>query len=413
MLPIKLHQWLYSSAFNSLRVFVVVVAVFVCLFFSTVNATKAVITLQPPWVSIFQKEYVTLRCEGSHLPGNSSTQWFINGTAIQNSMPLYSISEASFKDSGEYRCQIGSSMLSDPVQLEIHSDWLLLQASRRVLTEGEPLALRCHGWQNKRVYNVVFYQNGNSFPFSRSSEFTILKTSPSHSGIYHCSGMGMRLYTSAGVSITVKELFTTPVLRASVSSPFLEGSLVTLNCETKLLLHSPGLQLYFSFYVGSKILEDRNTSSEYHIPRAEGEDSGLYWCEVATEDGSVLKRSPELELQVLGPQSSAPVWFHILFYLSVGIMFLVNTVLYVKIHRLQRKKKYNLEVPLVSEEGKKATSFQRVRSDGVYEEVTATASQATPQKAPDGPLCSVGGCGPEQPEPLSPSDRTGAQTSQS
>ena len=84
------------------------------------------------------------------------------------------------------------------------SDWLLLQASRRVLTEGEPLALRCHGWKNKLVYNVVFYRNGKSFQFSSDSEVAILKTNLSHSGIYHCSGTGRHRYTSAGVSITVK-----------------------------------------------------------------------------------------------------------------------------------------------------------------------------------------------------------------
>ncbi|GAB1287874.1 High affinity immunoglobulin gamma Fc receptor I [Apodemus speciosus] len=186
-----------------------------------VNATKAVITLQPPWVSIFEEENVTLRCEGPHLPGDSSTQWFINGTAMQISTPSYRITEARYKDSGEYRCQIGPSMPSDPVQLEIHRDWL----------------------------------------------------------------------------------FATPVLRASLSSPLPEGSLVTLICETKLLLQSPGLQLYFSFYMGSKTLEDRNTSSEYHISRAVREDSGLYWCEAAMKDGSLLKRSPTLELRVLGPHS--------------------------------------------------------------------------------------------------------------
>ncbi|XP_051055083.1 high affinity immunoglobulin gamma Fc receptor I isoform X2 [Phodopus roborovskii] len=265
-----------------------------------VNVTKAVVTLQPPWVSIFLKENVTLWCEGSRLPGDSSTQWFINGTILPISTPGYSITKAMLKDSGEYSCRTGLSMLSDPVQLEIHKDWLLLQASRRVLTEGEPLALRCHGWQ---------------------------------------------------------KLFTAPVLTSSLPSPFLEGSPVTLSCETKLLLQSPGLPLYFSFYVGSKILEDRNTSSEYHIPSAEREDSGLYWCEVATEDGSILKHSPELELRILGPQSSAPVWFHTIFYMSMGIIFLVDTILCVKIHKkFQRKKNYNLEVLLVSDQGKKDTS---------------------------------------------------------
>eukprot|EP00069_Balaena_mysticetus_P008529 bmy_19720T0 len=97
--------------------------------------------------------------------------------------------------------------------------------SRRVFTEGEPLALRCHGWKNKLVYNVLFYQNGKTFKFSpQNSEFTILKTNLSH------------------------KLFPAPVLTASLSFPLLEGNLVNLSCETKLLPQKPGLQLYFSFY---------------------------------------------------------------------------------------------------------------------------------------------------------------------
>ncbi|XP_009178311.1 high affinity immunoglobulin gamma Fc receptor I isoform X1 [Papio anubis] len=323
-----------------------------------VDTTKAVITLQPPWVSVFQEETVTLQCEVPHLPGSSSTQWFLNGTATQTSTPSYRITSASVKDSGEYRCQRGPSGRSDPIQLEIHRDWLLLQVSSRVFTEGEPLALRCHAWKDKLVYNVLYYQNGKAFKFFyRNSKLTILKTNISHNGAYHCSGMGKHRYTSAGVSVTVKELFPAPVLNASVTSPLLEGNLVTLSCETKLLLQRPGLQLYFSFYMGSKTLRGRNTSSEYQILTARREDSGFYWCEATTEDGNVLKRSPELELQVLGLQLPTPVWLHVLFYLVVGIMFLVNTVLWVTIRKeLKRKKKWNLEISLDSAHEKKVTS---------------------------------------------------------
>ncbi|XP_036046442.1 high affinity immunoglobulin gamma Fc receptor I isoform X2 [Onychomys torridus] len=294
------------------------------------NVTKAVITLQPPWVSIFQKENVTLWCEGLHLPGDSSTQWFINSTLIQISTPRYSITKATFKDSGDYRCRTGLSMPSDPVQLEIH----------------------------------------------QNSEVTILKSTMSHNGIYHCSGMGRsQRYTSAGMPVTVKELFAAPVLRATLSSPILEGSLVTLSCETKLLLQRPGLQLFFSFYVGSKILEERNTSSEYHIPSAGREDSGLYWCEVATADGSILKHSPELELRIRGLQSSGPVWFHILFYLSMGVILLVDTALCVKIHKKLQKKKKNYNLEVLSDQGKKETSSQQVRSDDVSKEERDIARQ--------------------------------------
>ncbi|XP_069878910.1 high affinity immunoglobulin gamma Fc receptor I-like isoform X3 [Dipodomys merriami] len=324
--------------------------------YGQVEPTKAVITLQPPWVSVFQEESVTLHCKGSHLPGNSATQWFLNGTAIQTSSPTYSITEARPNDSGEYRCQTSLSRLSDPVQLEVHKDWLLLQPTARVLTEGQNLTLRCHGWKDKWVYNVLFYQNGKTFKFSpRDSEFTILKTNVNHSGNYHCSGKGRQRFESAGTSITVNELFPAPVLTASLSSPLLEGHLVNLSCETQL---QPGLQLYFSFYLGNKTLQDRNISSEYQILTARREDSGFYWCEAATKDGSIIKRSPELELQVLGHQSPIPVWFHILFYPSLGIMFLVDTVLCVKTQKeLQRKKEWDLDVFLAFDDGKKVTSY--------------------------------------------------------
>lgn len=110
-----LSQSLTVLALAPLRVFSIL------LLFPTVSDRKAVITLQPPWVSIFQEENVTLWCEGPHPPGGSSTQWLLNNTVLQVSTPSYRITEATFKDSGEYRCQTGLSMPSDPVQLEIHT----------------------------------------------------------------------------------------------------------------------------------------------------------------------------------------------------------------------------------------------------------------------------------------------------
>ncbi|ELV10782.1 High affinity immunoglobulin gamma Fc receptor I [Tupaia chinensis] len=114
----------------------------------------------------------------------------------------------------------------------------------------------------------------------------------------------MHRYMSAGVSVTVKELFTVPVLTASSPSPFLEGSPVNLSCETKVLSQRPGVQLFFSFHVGSKTLRGRNTSSQYQMLTTSREDSGLYWCQAATQDGDIVKHSPELEVQVLEGQST-------------------------------------------------------------------------------------------------------------
>ncbi|XP_036894819.1 high affinity immunoglobulin gamma Fc receptor I isoform X2 [Sturnira hondurensis] len=323
------------------------------------DLAKSVLTLQPPWVSVFSEENVTFLCEGAHLPWDSSTQWFLNGTAIQTMTPSYSIIAASVNDIGEYRCQTGLSQPSDPIHLEVHRDWLLLQVSSRVVTEGKPLALRCHGWKNKPIYKIFFYHNEKTFKFSYwNPEFTILKTSVSHNGIYHCSGLyGKPRFSSAGVNITVKELFPAPVLRASSSLPLLEGNPVNLSCETRLLPNSPLVRLYFSFYLANQTLVSRAESSDYQIWTAGREDSGFYWCEATTGDGDVIKRSPELELQVLGLQSPAPEWFHVLLHLVLGIIFLVNTVFCVMIYKtLQRKKKWILEIPADSGHGKKVTT---------------------------------------------------------
>ncbi|XP_024894264.1 high affinity immunoglobulin gamma Fc receptor I [Pteropus alecto] len=352
------------------------------------NPSKAVITLQPPWVNIFQMESVTLWCEGPRLREDDPTQWFLNGTAIQTLTPSYTIAAASVSDVGEYTCLTGLSVLSDPVQLEIHENWLLLQVSSRVVTEGNPLALRCHGWQNKLLYNVLFYQNGKIFHFSpKNSEYTILKTNLSHNGIYHCSGTGKHKFTSAGVSITVKELFPAPVLRAS-SFSILEGSPVNLSCETKPPPQRPAVRLYFSFHVGGRVLRDRTSSSEYQIVTATREDSGFHWCEASTEDGNVIKRSPELKLQVLGLQSPTHLWFHVLFYLVVVTMFLMNTVFYVIIRKeLQRKKKWNSEISLDSAHTRKVSSYLQ-RDRHLEEELKCQEQEQlqerAQQKAQDG-----------------------------
>ncbi|XP_063108479.1 high affinity immunoglobulin gamma Fc receptor I-like [Cavia porcellus] len=304
----------------------------------------------------------SLVVEGPQLPGHSFVQWLLNGRTIQTSTARHSISAASLSDSGEYTCQTGLSAPSDPVQLEIHIAWLLLQPSKRVLTEGEPLTLRCHGWKNKLVYNVVFYQNGKPVKFSyQDSALTILKANMNHSGVYHCSGK-QRLpvhFTSTRVPVMVKKLFPAPVLTSSFGrgSPLQQRKLVKLSCETKLLPQKSGVQLYFSFHMGHKTLRGRNTSSEYHILTAGKSGSGSYRCEAATEDGNVLKRSPVLELQVRDLQAQISVWLHILFYIPLGIMFLADTILFMRICKeLPSERKWNLEISSASDHGEEVTS---------------------------------------------------------
>ncbi|XP_051042187.1 low affinity immunoglobulin gamma Fc region receptor II-b isoform X2 [Phodopus roborovskii] len=173
----------------------------------TQDLPKAVVKLEPPWIQVLKEDSVTLKCEGTHNPGNYSTQWLHNGKSIWSQVqPSYTF-KASNNDSGEYQCQMGQTGLSDPVQLGVISDWLLLQTPQLVFEEGETIMLRCHSWRNKLMTKVTFYKNGKSVRYHHSfGNFSISKANHSHSGDYYCTArLGKSQYSSKPVTITVQE----------------------------------------------------------------------------------------------------------------------------------------------------------------------------------------------------------------
>ncbi|XP_057350964.1 low affinity immunoglobulin gamma Fc region receptor II isoform X3 [Manis pentadactyla] len=167
---------------------------------------KAVVDLEPPWINVLREDYVTLRCRGSLSPEDTPTQWFFNGSSIRTQVrPRYGF-KASSSHRGDYRCQTDQTSLSDPVHLDVISDWLLLQTPRLVFQEPEPILLRCHSWKNKSLYKVTFFQDGKPRKFSHmNSSFSIPRANVSHSGSYHCTGViGQMRHSSRPLTITVQ-----------------------------------------------------------------------------------------------------------------------------------------------------------------------------------------------------------------
>ncbi|XP_012624050.2 low affinity immunoglobulin gamma Fc region receptor II-b isoform X5 [Microcebus murinus] len=167
---------------------------------------KAVVRLEPPWITVLREDDVTLTCWGAHTPGNDSTQWFHNGNSIPTQVqPSYRF-KADTNDSGEYRCQTDQTSLSDPVRLDVFSEWLVLQTPHLVFQGGETIMLRCHSWKNKPLGKITFFQNGTSKKFSHSNaSFSIPQANHSHSGDYHCTGyIGQMQHSSQPVTITVQ-----------------------------------------------------------------------------------------------------------------------------------------------------------------------------------------------------------------
>uniref|UniRef100_A0A8C0XN94 Ig-like domain-containing protein n=1 Tax=Castor canadensis TaxID=51338 RepID=A0A8C0XN94_CASCN len=221
----------------------------------------AVVKLEPPWIQVLQEDSVTLRCQGSHDLSNHSTQWFHNGSPIPTQVqPSYEF-KAKINDSGEYRCQMIQTSLSDPVHLGVISDWLLLQTPQLVFQEGETILLRCHSWRNNLLNKIIFYQNGKSKKFSHfSGNLSIPKANHSHSGDYYCkANIGKTSYTSQSVTITVQgpEIPSTSLLWYHVTFCLVMG-----------LLFAVDTGLYLSVQSGlSSFMGWRNSSVTYQGPQ--------------------------------------------------------------------------------------------------------------------------------------------------
>lgn len=204
---------------------------------------KAVVILDPEWVRVLEEDCVILRCQGTFSPEDNSTKWFHNKSLISHQDANYVIQSARVKDSGMYRCQTAFSALSDPVQLDVHADWLLLQTTKRLFQEGDPIRLRCHSWRNKPVFKVTYLQNGKGKKyFHRNSELNISKATHADSGSYFCRGIiGRNNKSSASFQISIGD--------PTAPSSFLPWHQITF-CLLIGLLFAIDTVLYFSMQRG-------------------------------------------------------------------------------------------------------------------------------------------------------------------
>nr|XP_040145007.1 Fc receptor-like B [Ictidomys tridecemlineatus] len=275
---------------------------------SPATLEKPILSLHPPWTTIFKGERVTLRCDGYHpvllelRPIN--TLWYLGHLLLPSHKKSIEV-----QTPGIYRCQTRGAPVSDPIHLSVSNDWLILQVPYAAVFEGEPLVMRCRGWYDKVVYKLHYYHEDQAVRYFHSStNYTVLQARVSDSGRYQCSGT-MRIPVesapmfSSKVAVTVQELFQTPVLRV-MRPQEIRGAAhrgVVLRCETRLHPQKRNTPLQFAFYKYSRAVRRFDWGSEYTVPEPEVEELEAYWCEAATATRSVRKRSPWLQLP--GPGS--------------------------------------------------------------------------------------------------------------
>ncbi|XP_007653927.2 Fc receptor-like protein 6 [Ornithorhynchus anatinus] len=306
-------------------------------------APKPALTLQPPWTTLFSGESANLTCGETSPQAPGNTTWYREGR-VWAETPGQSI---PVQTAGVYTCRRPASALSDPVTLTVSGAMLILQAPPW-LFEGDLLTLHCRSREGQAVSQVTYHWDGQPIR-SLGGNGTLPSVSvrleageargagEAREDLFHCSAIvkesrGSRNVMSQSVNLQVKELFPSPVLRAAASVDPREGSPLTLTCDTRLDPLRPDSRLLFSFLRDNRTVRGWDGSPEHRIPAAQSGDSGSYRCEAATDTKSVWKRSPELQIRVQresGRGVLLPCWLRFLPTLATGILFAVDTGLYV------------------------------------------------------------------------------------
>uniref|UniRef100_A0A7N5JN47 Fc receptor like 5 n=1 Tax=Ailuropoda melanoleuca TaxID=9646 RepID=A0A7N5JN47_AILME len=266
--------------------------------------SKPVISLHPPWTIIFKGEAVTLTCHESHFHAAEDKKWYrwYLGTEILREIPGNTI---QVYDSGEYRCQIHNSPLSDGVSLTFSSAKLILQAPRSVF-EGDSVTLMCRTKRNVTLTRTLYKNNKALMGLDKNFSFHIKHSSLKDNGEYRCTGFEAPCcsVSSNTIKIQVQELFPRPVLRAH-PSPATPGYPVSLTCETQLPPQKSDVQLQFGFFRdGQCLVSGSENLLKISIPSIMGsKDPPYYWCEAWTVTPSVHKESQKLQIPLQIPVS--------------------------------------------------------------------------------------------------------------
>ncbi|XP_076144931.1 Fc receptor-like protein 5 [Alosa pseudoharengus] len=140
----------------------------------------------------FDYSSLSLSCEGS---GNG---WILRSFSDQTLREMCptdwrsetrsscSISSASPSDSGVYWCQSESGEQSNPVKITVHNGNVILEGPVHLVTEGDPLTLRCRYRYQPSNISADFYKDGTLLQTSTTGEMTIPAVSKSHEGLYKC-----------------------------------------------------------------------------------------------------------------------------------------------------------------------------------------------------------------------------------
>ncbi|XP_051849678.1 Fc receptor-like protein 3 isoform X2 [Antechinus flavipes] len=283
-------------------------------------AKKSVVEPRPSWTPLLEGELVTLTCHGVGPLKQERTRWY------KNQQEILSKNIIQTNQPGEYRCQTQDSTLSDPVNLVFSSETLILQTPYSVF-EGDTLVMRCRGKNMGTVNYMAYYKDERKLRdlIRDFDEFLFIsQVGLNDSSKYHCTRIVSRWSTwteiSKPVTIQVQELFSPPELKTTTSEP-IEGTPMTLSCETQLSPQRLDTKLNFSFIRdGTVIASGGKNSHVLQIPAIQTKDSGSYRCEAKAVTQNILKQSNYVKISVKSGNLSSFNSSEKISHLSLGLI---------------------------------------------------------------------------------------------
>ncbi|XP_058874536.1 titin-like [Acipenser ruthenus] len=267
-----------------------------------------------PGVSVWEGETVTLKCgvktnkQGALLQYRYSKE--NRNVREARSRNPYSIPAAELSDTGSYQCEVeaagtGVKKKSDSVSLtvkELFTSPALTVMPGVSVWEGETVTLKCGVKTNKQGALLQYRyskENRNVREARSRNPYSIPAAELSDTGSYQCeveaAGTGVKK-KSDSVSLTVKELFTSPALTVKPRASVWEGETVTLQCGAQI--YKQGTQLQYRYIKDNGDLSGARSRDPYSIPAAELRDTGSYQCEVQAAGTGLKKRSDYVWLSV-------------------------------------------------------------------------------------------------------------------
>ncbi|KAK6477912.1 high affinity immunoglobulin gamma Fc receptor I-like [Huso huso] len=298
---------------------------------------QAVLTLQPAWSQIFRGETVILSCEVEGGSADWRFKQYRDGREEERCSDQYRsrygdscpISYSQHYHSGVYWCESASGQeRSNAVNLTVSYQRVILQTPPQPVFEGDSLTLRCRVWSYTAI-RATFYKDNNQLQYRAGTARSVDRVSKSDEGSYRCrawwwitASWAESWSESAEVRVSVRELFSTPILTVLPGASVWEGEAVTLQCGAHI--NKQGTQLQYRYSKDNGTVRGAGSQDQHSIPAAGLRDTGRYQCEVEAAGTGLKKRSASVSLTVRASWHSAAAaaaGFSVGFFVILLIVF--------------------------------------------------------------------------------------------